>query len=279
MMSATSKSIRLERLFNPDSGRTVMIAMEHGMGGFHPGLERPEWTLERLAAGRPDGILITPGLARRFPHIFAGKDRPSLVLSLDLNMWRTARGGAEIEAQRYMTTVEEAIRLGADAVKLLLVMGRADSGMQTDNMGYIAACAEACSRWNIPLIVEPTLWGHAAPRDPELRREIIADSTRIAVELGADIVKIENPGDKLPFVTASCPVPVTILGGAKTDDAPGLLRQVAQTVKAGARGVVFGRNVWQHPDPAQMVRALCKVVHEEDEEGAVALLKGEDRLV
>jgi len=243
------------------------------MGGIHPGLESPERALQRVLEGNPEGVLVTPGIARRFQHLFAGKDKPSLILSLDMNMWHTARGGQAVEAQRFMTSVEEAVRLGADAVKVLLVMGREDHRLQTENMGYIAACAEACNRWNMPLIVEPTLWGHAVPQDPDLRRQIIVDSARIAVELGADVVKIENPGDRLPEVVAFSPVPVTILGGARTDDREELLRQVDRAIRDGASGVVFGRNVWGQENPAAMVRALGKVVHEGDPEGASLLLK------
>jgi fructose-bisphosphate aldolase, class I len=261
------KTIRFHRLFHTRSKRMVAVAMDHGLGGLRPGLETPERTLREIIEAEPDAVLLTPGMAQRFHQLFVGKHAPSLILSLDFVIFAEEGARSHVVEQRLMNSVEEAVRLGADAIKLLLVMGSTPT-LQANNMTYLTVCAEDCSRWGMPLMIEPTLWGAQVPDNEAVRAARVADGARIAVEMGADLIKVDYLGDAFKRVLESSPVPVTILGGQKAVDEKAMLAQVSEAVEAGAAGVVFGRNVWQHPQPPRMIGALKHVIHENDMQAA-----------
>jgi DhnA family fructose-bisphosphate aldolase class Ia len=147
-------------------------------------------------------------------------------------------------------------------VKVFMVGGQADLGSYADNVQRVAQVVRACDRWGIPAIVEPTLWGSAVEEGRKREPELIRHMVRIAFETGADVLKIPYPGPKtLRELSAEVPCPILILGGSKMASAEEALALVKEAVQAGARGIVFGQNVWQHPDPAAMVSSLAAIVH------------------
>lgn len=275
MYLAPAKILRMGRLFDKATSKTVLVAMDHGQGGVWPGLEDPEATLSKVIEGGPDGLVVSIGMARRFQQLFSWRGAPALIISTDFVMNSVVPKGPEtMEEQRVSASVEEALALGADAIKVLLVFGRASADLQARNFEYVCRTAEACRKWNMPIIVEPTLWGRAVPPDKKADPDTVVDIARIAAELGADLVKVQYTGTAHSFlkVVKSCPVPVTILGGARTESLPSLFADVEAGLSAGACGVVFGRNVWQSDDPTQMVRALRLLVHSGDRAAALELL-------
>jgi DhnA family fructose-bisphosphate aldolase class Ia len=161
-----------------------------------------------------------------------------------------------------LASVEDALALGADAVKVFLVGGQAELAGFADNVTRLAKTARACQRTGVPLIVEPTLWGErvgsAQQRDPTL----VAHMCRIAFETGADVLKIPYPGtETLGELVSALPCPILVMGGSTAESMEDTVAFAGEVVAAGARGIVFGQRVWQSPDPAYTVRALCAAVH------------------
>jgi DhnA family fructose-bisphosphate aldolase class Ia len=223
---------------------------------------------------KPAGVLLNAGLARRLIGGFSALDSPCLVIALDQVMHSGARGAGPAVARGAQVSVEEALRLGADAAKTMLVMGFADRVAELDNLRYLARTAERCHQWELPLMVEPYLWGESAPTGAAARAELSADGARKAIEIGADILKVEYPGEPGFFeqVVRSSPVPVVVLGGPRRPTQKEVLEDVLSAARAGAAGVAMGRNVWEQPDPGAMIRAIRVGVERLDLSAAMAQL-------
>ena len=208
---------RMGRLFGGEGGISIVVAMDHGIVGVPAGFADARALIASIVAARPDGILLNAGQARRTADLLARRDSPALVLALDHVLHRENRGGGPSVAHVPQIAIEEAVRLGADAVKTMLNMGQPDRRAFAENVSALARFAEDCRRWEMPLMIEPYLWGEAVPADPVARAEMNADGARIAVELGADILKVEVGADPERFRTlvAASPVPVVVLGGPK----------------------------------------------------------------
>jgi DhnA family fructose-bisphosphate aldolase class Ia len=273
----TGKTIRLNRLFDARSGRTVTVAVDHGIGGVPSGLEQPREALTAILAGEPDGLILTPGLLKSCADLFAGRSRPALFAAADLAPGSTFPGGpGGGEEYRLMAGAEELLRLGADGVKMLLIFGRESVSAHAENVARVAAMARACEAWGVPLMVEPVLWGRQVPEAERSHPRRVESISRIAIELGADLLKVPYPSDPAAFrrLVEASPVPVLVLGGARTESETDLLTRVAELISAGGRGLAFGRNVFQYPDPAAVIRALRALVHDVvDVEAAARLLR------
>ena len=271
------KSLRMSRLFDEKTERSVLVAMDHSFGGAHKGLEDPGETLKKVLDGKPDGVIITPGTSRTFQSRFAGRGAPAMILSIDYVLFHAYPGDTEtIEEQGMVTSVEEALRLGADAIKVLMIHGRKDPSMQRRNFDMIGEIIEKSHHWGLPVIVEPTTWGHRFTPEKQKNVNVLRDMARIAFEFGADVVKIDVPENPADFkqVAESCPVPLLVLGGAKKSSDEAMLNDVLSVVQNGAAGVTFGRNVWQHENPEKIIAALKNVVFNEDVNGALKVLQG-----
>ena len=269
---------RIGRLFDPATWRSVVVALDHGAGGVPDGFAQPLPLLETIVGAAPDGVILNPGLARRCAHLFTRRDAPALVLSLDQILHERPRSQGPAVAHWPQVTVDEALRLGADAVKLILILGRPDARELAADLAYVAETAEACRRWDLPMMVEPYLWDADVPTDPTERARLNADGARMAVEHGADLLKLEVGSDLARFreTVRAAPVPVFILGGPKRPTQRETLADVVAAAEAGAVGLTIGRNVWQHRDPQSMVRALRAALADQDLDAALACL-GEAR--
>jgi class I fructose-bisphosphate aldolase len=265
---------RMAHLFNPETGSSIIAALDHGIVGLPTGLEDVAAVLRSVLNANPDGVLLNRGIARQFAPELARRDGPALVLALDQVQHAGPRRSGPAAAHQPQTSVAEAMRLGADAVKTMLVMGVPAEGLAA-NMAYIATVAETCADWDLPLIVEPYLWGSAIPADPAERAELNADGARMAVELGADILKIEVGSSPEAFraIVARAPVPTFVLGGPAREDPRSILEDVVAATEAGARGVTIGRNLWGYEDPARMVRAMSVAMASQDVERALRELE------
>ena len=240
----------------------VVVAMDHGLHwGVHPGFENPEETLRTVLQANPDGVLASVALFRRFSELFDRHSSVQRIATLDLIHESTTPGVREDgEVHTQVTSVEEAARVGVDAVKVALVYGRADESVLRDNLSFAAEIGTACRAVGLPFVVEPTLWGTQITDDLNLDR--LADAARISFELGADIVKSPYPGSGADFgsIAAQLPTPVYIAGGPAVDADRDVFEMAATAVEAGARGVMFGRNIWQRDQPAPMIDGLRTVV-------------------
>lgn len=259
-----AKEIRIARLLNPDTGRAVNIPVDHGsVLGSAPGLTDPVAVLEKLIELRIDSTLLNPGFAKITEHLFENKMAPGRVLTSDLPLMSTIPGQADVVmGHEPIVSVEAAVRLGMDCMKVLLVWG-IDPTIQMQALKFIAQLAEECDLWEMPLMVEPVFWG---PNIPAARRndpELIEHGARIALEIGADILKMNYTGDLAGFkdLVRRVKVPVMVLGGPKSESLRDVFVVARECIDAGAVGIVFGRNVWQHPRMEDVVRALQDIVH------------------
>jgi DhnA family fructose-bisphosphate aldolase class Ia len=222
---------------------------------------------------------LTPGLLKSCADLFAGRRCPALFGTADVALGSTYPGGpGGGEEYRLMAGVEELLRLGADGVKMLLIFGRESAAAHADNIERVAAMARACESWGVPLMVEPVLWGRTVPDGERAHPHRVQSIARIAVELGADLLKVPYPDDPESFRTLveASPVPVLILGGPRAETEREMLAGVAGALAAGGRGVAFGRNVFQHRSPTATVRALRALAHDgADVESALKLMSKE----
>ena len=242
----------------------VIVALDHGLHwGLFAGFEDYRGTLETVLDGQPDGILGSVPFLDRFRDVLDASPTTMRVGTLDVIHDSTIPGaddGAEIHRQAF--SLEEAARVGADAVKVCVVYGREDPDVLGDNVEFAARIAENGRKHGLDVVLEQVLWGDSIEdeQDPDL----IEHAARLGVELGADALKLYYPGkEKLDAITATTPCPVFVAGGAQTGDVRQFLEMTRDAIDAGASGVTYGRNVWQHDDPAAMVRALRAIVNDD----------------
>ena len=259
--SLIGAELRLGRLFSKDSGRTFITAVDHGVTlGVPPGAEDGIGTVKRVISCQPDAVLIGPGLFAKTHAQFAYRGAPAVLIRGDFIVNHPY---IDDLGEHYRVTVspEEAVALGADAIVMFLMAGTKNGQLFADNVAAIGKAAQAAHRAGLPLIVESVLWGTRIEnkKDPER----IAFASRMAVELGADAIKTEYTGDpeSMRQVIDGTPAPVLVLGGTKSNDPDAVVDATRQAVTAGAKGVIYGRNVWQADDPAGMAARLRAVIH------------------
>ena len=256
---AFGKSNRLRRILKPDRG-SLVVAFDHPLVlGPIPGTVNPARQIARFIEGKADALLLNLGMMRYVAEAAPEYNLPGLIARLD---WTTALGThRKISSTAFRSCLvaqpEEALRLGADAVIVFLVVGSGDADFDRDEIQRVAEVSRECEQLGVPLIVESLARGPSVPdpQDPEW----LLLHTRIAAELGADVIKTENTGDpeSMRRVVDSCPIPILVLGGSRSDSDADVLSVVSDIVQAGAAGVFFGRNVFQ----AKNIQALMERIH------------------
>jgi class I fructose-bisphosphate aldolase len=242
-------------------GRSVVVAIDHGLHwGVYEGFENPGETLDLVLEADPDGVLASVPFLRRYRERLDSYDVYTIG-TLDVLYDSTFPGDhedAEIHSQVFSAAAAAEV---ADAAKVALVYGREDPAVLQANVEFVASAAEACHDAGIPLIVEPTLWGQRA--EDEFDPAYLAHASRLAFELGADILKSPFPDEDFEPIAANAPQPTYIAGGPAVDSDREVLEMVREACEAGALGVMFGRNVWQRDDPTAMIAALSAIVHDD----------------
>ena len=262
------KTYRLNRLFNPVSRRCLDVAVDHGFFNelsFLNGIEDLAKAVELLVEANPDAIQLTVGQAELLQRI-PGKSKPALVLRTDVaNVY-----GKDLPRTLFSRMIErpaeQAIRL--DAVCVVVNLFRIPSQPEaTDQcIRNILKLKPECDQYNIPLMIEPLVF---RPNTEAGGYMVDGDITKIlplvrqAVELGADVIKADPTDDPQEYhkVIQTARVPVLVRGGGKADDLE-VLRRTEQVIAQGAAGIVYGRNIIQHPNPGGMTKALLAIVHD-----------------
>jgi class I fructose-bisphosphate aldolase len=275
MSADCGKKIRLGRILDPHTLKSVAVAFDHGLSsGPIPGCIKPRETMAKLVEGGADAILVSPGIARLCADFFVGKSAPALILRLDwTNMFRAEeKMGYKEGRSSAIGVVEDAARFGADAVLTFMFVGYEDPDVEAREIEKNALIARACESAGIPHIIEPMARGRLAGAR-RFDGELIRMHVRNAAELGADAIKTDYTGQRETFapVVEGCPVPILIAGGPKAETFEASLEMVEGAMQAGAAGVLFGRNIFQAPDPVKMLRAIRAIVH--DGAGARVALK------
>jgi len=258
------KSIRMSRLFNEETGKSVIIPIDHGaVLGNIAGLTDPVGVLKELIKLKIDATLINPGIAKITETLFASRSAPARILTADIPLFSCIPGKQEGVLQNdLLCSVEDAVRGAFDAMKVLLVYGT-DKDVLIKNIKFVGNLANECDKWGMPLMVEPVLWGDRIPDDKKKDITLVENAARIALEIGADILKMPYTGDKETFsdLVKKFKVPIVILGGPKMKSTKDILEVAYDSTQAGAKGIVFGRNVWQYSDMPSLVKALQDIVH------------------
>jgi len=263
----SAAGIRLSRLFDPRSGRCLDIAVDHGFFGeaaFLSGIEDLGAAVQTLAAAGPDAIQLTQGQARLLQQI-PDRHRPALVLRTDVaNVY-----GPVLPDRLYSRLIPEpaltAVRLDATCVVVNLfdLPGRPE--VRDACIANVLTARADCERYAMPLMVEPLVMksaGGGYTSDGDTGK--IVPLVRQAVELGADVIKADptDSADEYHLVVQTAgAVPVLVRGGGRVDDET-LLRRTAAVLEQGAAGIVYGRNIIAHADPAGLTRALMAMLHD-----------------
>jgi len=247
-VSDCGKNIRLSRLLGNSERRSLVVAFDHALVlGPIPGTEDPLEKIRQFAQARVDALLLNLGLIRQFANTKIVGTIPALIARLDwTTVWSAiGQNGTGALHSSLLARPEEALRHGADAVLTYLVVGTGDAEFEMKEITRNAEVARECEQVGIPLIVESLARGKDVqdPGDPKW----LNLHTRMAVELGADVVKTDYSGDitSMRSVVEKCPIPILVLGGSRHASDKLALDVVREVAAAGAAGVFFGRNVFQ----------------------------------
>ncbi|MGQ4873335.1 MAG: 2-amino-3,7-dideoxy-D-threo-hept-6-ulosonate synthase [Promethearchaeia archaeon] len=253
-MSNIGKSIRLERIMNRNSKRTIIIPMDHGLTmGTIKGLENMAAMVDKVALGGANAVLMHSGMVGA-GHRQSGKD-----IGLIIHLSGATSLAPDPNRKVLVCSVERALKLGADACSIHINIG---ANEEPEMLQDAAKVVEACREWGMPLLAM------MYPRGEKIKDEHAPNVVNIAVragaELGADIVKTNYTGDIDSFkeIVKGVSIPVIIAGGPKMDTIEEVLNMVYDSIQAGGAGVAFGRNVFQAEDPTKLVSALAKIIHE-----------------
>jgi DhnA family fructose-bisphosphate aldolase class Ia len=249
------KQIRLQRLKNPASGCILTVAVDHAPSyGVLPGLERIQQVVDLVVGAGPDAVLLMKGTAARCFRPHAG--RVALILkSSTLSPYHP-------QHDVWVSSVEDAVRLGADAIAMALTVGSPHQAALLDNL---AALVREAERAGMPVVVHAYPNGELVPRDEVYTAERVGYASRLAMELGVDIVKTFYTGSAESFarvVETAAPALVVAAGGPRLETDADVLHMARGVVQAGAAGLTFGRNIWQSDDPVGLIQALKRILHE-----------------
>jgi len=247
------KEIRIERIMDRNTGRAVIVPMDHGFSmGQIDGLLDMTKTISDVSDGGANAIVLHKGMVKR-GHRRKGRD-----IGLIVHLSGSTSLNPDPNDKVLVCTVEEAIALGADAVSIHINLGAPNESKMLESGAKVV---RDCNRWGVPLLV--MIYPRGKGIDA-FSPQAIGHCVRVAEELGADLIKTNYPGDPESFrrITRACSVPVFIAGGEKSGDLE-TLRIIQDSVGAGGAGVCVGRNAFQREDTRAFVRALCRVVHED----------------
>ncbi len=237
---------RLSRIFNPETGRTIMFAIDHGyFQGPTTGLERIDLTIVPLMS-YCDAIMLTRGILRTCvpptltkPVVMRCSGGPSIL--------------KELSNEELAVDIEDAIRMNVAAITLQVFIG---GEFETRSVHNMTRLVDMGLRYGIPTMAV-TAVGKDMVRDARYFRL----ACRMCAELGANIIKTYYVPDGFETITASCPVPIVMAGGKKIPELDALT-MAYKAVQEGASGVDMGRNIFQSDAPKAMMQAIRKVVHE-----------------
>ncbi|MDK2372877.1 MAG: 2-amino-3,7-dideoxy-D-threo-hept-6-ulosonate synthase [Candidatus Korarchaeota archaeon] len=248
------KIIRLERIFNREKKKTIIIPLDHGVSvGPIYGLTDLKSTINQVAEGGANAVVLHKGLVV-WGHRGRGKD-----IGLIVHLSASTSLASDPNKKVLVGDVKDAIKLGADGVSIHINLGDEAEDKMLMDFGKITSEAE---QWGVPVLAM------VYARGPNVKNSydpgVVAHCARVAQEMGADVVKVNYTGDRKSFekVVNSCSIPVVIAGGPKMGNKMEFLTMVYDSIKAGGAGLSVGRNVFQDENPTLLVKILTRIVHE-----------------
>jgi class I fructose-bisphosphate aldolase len=259
---------RLNRLFNPRSSRCLDVAVDHGFAGheeFLAGIEDMAAAVDGLVDAAPDAIQLTVGQA----HLLQsrpGREKPALVLRCDTANVYGRRRPDHAFAVLIEDPVSQAVRLDAACVVVNMFDVPGGDELRRASVENVSRLKAWCEVAGMPLMVEPLVMKPAEDGGYTVDGDVgkIVALVRQAVELGADVIKADPTDDLSEYhrVVETARVPVLVRGGGRVGDEE-LLARTHAVIQQGAAGIVYGRNIIQHPSPGAIVRALMAIVHDD----------------
>jgi 2-amino-4,5-dihydroxy-6-oxo-7-(phosphooxy)heptanoate synthase len=244
--------LRLGRLDSRGDGRLMIVPLDHSVADGPIVPADLEDLVAELTGAAVDAIVLHKGTAK------AMDARHFTRTSLIVHLSASTSHAPDPDAKYLVTSVDAALRLGADAVSVHVNVGSREEARQ---IADLARTAELCDQWGLPLLAMMYARGPEIdnPADPEL----VTHSATLAADLGADLVKVSYPGSATAMnaLVTACPIPVVVAGGPPVDKKSELLERVGAVMRAGAAGVAIGRNIFQAPRPGALARELTDVVH------------------
>lgn len=248
------KSVRLERIFNRNTKKTIIVPLDHGVSvGPIFGVVDLRDTVDKVAEGGANAVLMHKGLPRR-THRGHGRDIGLIIhlsASTDLSPFPNAK--------TLVGEVEDAIRLGADAVSVHVNLGDERERHMLGELGQITTKA---NNWGMPVLA--MVYARGPKIEDGFDLEVVKHCARLGEELGADVVKVPYTGEMESFskVVEGCEIPVVIAGGPKMDNIEDILQMAYGSIQAGGAGLSVGRNIFQDKNPSLLVQTLHGIVHE-----------------
>lgn len=253
-MTEIGKSIRIERIINRQTKRTIIVPMDHGFSvGTIKGLENMAEMIDKVALGGANAVIEHSGM------IGAGHRKHGKDIGLIVHLSGATTLAPDPNRKVIVCSVERALKMGADGVSIHINIGADEEPEMLQDAHRVV---EAAREWGVPLIAM------MYPRGKKIKDEhdpqVVNIAVRVGAEIGADIVKSNYTGDIDSFkeIVKGVHVPVIIAGGPKMDTITDLLQMVYDSIQAGGAGVAFGRNVFQADDPTKLISAIAKIVHE-----------------
>ncbi|AGZ45030.1 class I fructose-bisphosphate aldolase [Actinoplanes friuliensis] len=270
MDSRTGKKIRLGRLLDPRTGRAVVVAASHGvMSGPPAGLRtRAEIETAFSKMGTADGVMVSPGMLPLLEDFYVGRGRPALVLHLDWKnhgrkIYTPGQDGRGEGVLAQLASLEDVAAAGVDAVMTYLYIGQRNSELERAEIERNARIVADAAKVGVAVIIEPRSALEA--EGPEaLSTEVLSLYCRISADIGADLVKVLWNGSVEAFapVAQTCYAPILVAGGPGGEDEKDTLQLAADSIEAGAAGVMFGRRVFRAERPEAVLAGLRAVTHD-----------------
>lgn len=251
-------NLRIKKLFKGKKN-LIISALDHVMEyGDQPGIENARKAIKNCIT--TDALLLPRFMLKRNWDLFAEKDSPIPIVRIN---WSSSfyypldyRGGHTVIA----TNVEEAVEAGAEAVICSLFLENENEKMETENVGIFSEVVRQKESLGIPLIGECYVVDHKDKTQDEVHQKVKRVS-RVMAELGADLIKTFYTGDKFHQVVENTPVPIFTIGAEKLNTDLDVLKKAYDSIKGGARGIIFGRNIFMASDPVKLVGALNDVIN------------------
>ncbi|MFY1637659.1 2-amino-3,7-dideoxy-D-threo-hept-6-ulosonate synthase [Solwaraspora sp. WMMB335] len=248
------RRLRLQSLYRHDPAGLLVVPLDHPVTAgpivHGTGMDR---LVGQLAENGADAVVLHKGVLHRL------QSRWFRSLALIVQLSAGTRIAPDPDAKYLVASVEEALRAGADGVSVHVNLGSSTEGRQ---IADLAAVAEACDRWGVPLLA--MVYARGARLAEHRAADLLAHGAAVAADLGADLVKSAMPADPVMMaeVARACPIPMLAAGGAVDADPAAALRRLAGALRAGAGGIAAGRLVFTADDPGLMVRRLAALVHD-----------------
>jgi len=256
-MTELGKKIRLRRIFDTKTNTTLIVPMDHAVEAYFKQLEEPGKIIKEVINAGANALLLRRGLAKLASPHYMGQAGLILRVSCATGLRN------KLTEQILVSSVEEALRLGADAVAITVFVG---SQRETEDLRWLGMLSDECDKWGMPLLGEmlPIGGEGSIPFDGPYNADDVRLAVRVGMEEGVDFIKTYYTGDIESFkkVVKYANVPVVIAGGPKVKTIYDLLKMVKDAMDSGASGASIGRNIWMYEDPASLVKALLKIIRE-----------------